>query len=125
MDLVSGDTMREIFSGEEPFDVRKVEQLNAHLKMLGKEGGVEVTYETDVGGKPRQVKTRVTKGMNVFLNPKGARANAELMRTALRENPNLECQIYNTKGEMKVISRGLGNIGDLSEPALSNWLGLP
>jgi hypothetical protein len=58
-----------------------------------------------------------------FTNPKGVKANAEWMKQQLKTNDNLSFEIFNTKGDNKIITNA--DLEWLKGREFLAWLGLP
>ena len=74
--------------------------------------------EISVNGKKYQIR----KLVYVFPDPKGVKANASWMREELINRPYLSFEIFNAKGQRKIV--GSSNRNELQGQALSDWLEL-
>jgi hypothetical protein len=116
LDEIYGDTIREqkTVSGVliKSQNSKEAGQFLDNIKLV--ERGAEITNNENV--------YTVRKLVYVFPIPEGVRANAEWMRQELLERRYLSFEIFNTRGERKIVSST--NIQELQDSRLSSWLGL-
>jgi hypothetical protein len=103
---------QDVKLGAEPIDR---EQLGDALKWIRKPGGTKVS----VKGEERLI----VRHQVSFLRPEGAQGHAAEMATLITDNPNLQVEIFNARGESQIVNAG--NVELLFEPGLSKWLGIP
>lgn len=103
---------QDVKLGTEPIDRP---QLGDALKWIRKPGGTKVM----VKGEERLIVRHEVS----FLRPEGAQAHATEMATLITDNPNLQVEIFNARGESQIVNAG--NVELLLEPGLSKWLGIP
>jgi len=96
LDRVEGDTVVEIKSGKGKFNPDEIGELDDHLSLVDKQGAI-----TDAEGNAVPLKSVRWKS----LDPKGAKANAEFMKTRLSAAPEaLSWEITNDSFETKVFT---------------------
>lgn len=111
-DLVNGSTMKEVKAISGNMGEHDLAQFKDFMELTRKHGQVSK------GDKAFTIE----KAQYVFTEPQGVLANSKWMRRQLSEHENLSFEIFNIKGESKIINPE--NIADLSNQKITKWLGL-
>jgi hypothetical protein len=109
LDLVNGSTMREIKAISGKMGEHDLAQFTDFMQLTEKRGQV---------AKGDNAFT-INNSHYVFTEPAGVKANAKWMRNQLRDHDRLSFEVFNVKGESKVISRN--NVDNWFEN-LDTWL---
>jgi hypothetical protein len=110
LDLVNGSTMREIKAISGKMGDHDLNQFKDFMELTQKRGQVSK------GDKAFTIEN----ARYVFTDPKGIKANSKWMTKQLNDHPNLSFEIFNAKGESKVIDQS--KLNELTETHLENWL---
>jgi Domain of unknown function (DUF4157) len=116
-DAIIGNTLREQKHIAGQLNDHDLTQFDDFMKLRGK----------NIPGKDGAA-LKINDVKYTFTNPKGVKANAEWMKQQLKTNDNLSFEIFNTKGDKKIITKAdlgwLNNKSKLDEQTFSEWLGL-
>jgi hypothetical protein len=112
-DFIEGEAIHEMKAISGPLDKEGKQQFEDNMKLVDADGEV-----VDSSGKAHRIK----EVMYTFFEPEGVKANAAWMRNVLKENQSLSFEIYNAKGERKVVTKE--NLKELTGITLEAWLGL-
>jgi hypothetical protein len=111
-DAIIGNTLREQKHIAGQLNDHDLTQFDDFMKLRGK----------NIPGKDGAA-LKINDVKYTFTNPKGVKANAEWMKQQLKTNDNLSFEIFNTKGDNKIITNA--DLEWLKGREFLAWLGLP
>jgi hypothetical protein len=117
-DLIEGNQIKEIKGTSDKITERDTSQFRDLLQVAEKEGGSSIKL---ADGSERTV----DKLRYVFTDPKGVKANIEWMKKRMTDSgETVSFEVFNIKGERKVIDYNSLASGELSNKQFTQWLGL-
>jgi hypothetical protein len=117
-DLVEGSQLKELKGTSDKITERDISQFNDLLQVAKKEGGTSITLKD---GSQRSL----NKLQYVFTDPKGVKANIEWMKDQMTmSRDHVSFEVFNAKGERKIIDIKNLESGELTNQHFTQWLGL-
>jgi len=110
-DFIEGEAIHEMKAISGPLDKEGKQQFEDNMKLVDADGEV-----VDSSGKAHRIK----EVMYTFFEPEGVKANAGWMARKLKGNNKLSFELYNAKGERKIVTNL--NVDELNAEHLDSWL---